>query len=207
MFDEAITARVLAEAPTVGRLRFSHTLVRDTLYEALTAGQRRAAHLRAGEILERLYASDPEPHLAELAYHFFEALPSGDIGRAVDYAQRAGDHAVALLAYEEAARLTRSLCARWTSRRKRLRRNEPRYWFRWVTRGHEPGTSQQHERRFSRQRRSRRAPDLPVLQAQAALGYGGRLVWSRAYDDVHLIPLLEGALQALPPKPSPLRVR
>jgi predicted ATPase len=51
LFDQAITAGVLAETPTVGRLRFSHTLVRDTLYEALTAGHRRAAHLRAGEIL------------------------------------------------------------------------------------------------------------------------------------------------------------
>jgi DNA-binding SARP family transcriptional activator len=103
--DEAITARVLAEAPTVGRLRFSHALVRDTLYEGLGAGRRRAAHLRAAESLQRLYASGPEPYLAELAHHFFEALPSGDADRAVDYAQRAGDHAVALLAYEEAARL------------------------------------------------------------------------------------------------------
>ena len=103
--DEAITARVLAEAPTIGRLRFSHALVRDTLYEGLTPGRRRAAHLRAAEILERLYASNPEPHLAELAHHFSEALPSGDAARAVDYAQRAGDGAVALLGYEEAARL------------------------------------------------------------------------------------------------------
>jgi hypothetical protein len=49
--------------------------------------------------------------------------------------------------------------------------------------------------------------DLPVLQAQAALGYGGRLVWSRAYDDSHLIPLLESALQALPAEATALRVR
>src|SRR5205807_10038001 len=69
------------------------------------AAHRRAAHLRAGEILERLYASDPESHLTELAHHFFAALPSGDAARAVDYAQRAGDRAIALLAYEEAARL------------------------------------------------------------------------------------------------------
>jgi tetratricopeptide (TPR) repeat protein len=46
-----------------------------------------------------------------------------------------------------------------------------------------------------------------VLLAQAALGYGGRLLWSRAYDDIHLIPLLESALQALPAGASALRVR
>jgi tetratricopeptide (TPR) repeat protein len=48
---------------------------------------------------------------------------------------------------------------------------------------------------------------LPVLQAQAALGYGGRHVWSRAYDDAHVIPLLESALQALPAQGPALRVR
>jgi hypothetical protein len=46
-----------------------------------------------------------------------------------------------------------------------------------------------------------------VLQAQAALGYGGRFVWSRAYNDVNLIPLLETALRALPADVSSLRVR
>ena len=35
--DEAMTARVVIEAPgTRGRLRFAHTLIRDTIYEELT---------------------------------------------------------------------------------------------------------------------------------------------------------------------------
>ena len=38
-------------------------------------------------------------------------------------------------------------------------------------------------------------------------GYGGRLVWARAYNDLHLIPLLEAALQALPTDASALRAR
>ena len=207
LFDEAITARVLADAPTAGRLRFSHALVRDTLYEALTAGQRRAAHLRAGEILERLYASDPQPHLAELAHHFFEALPSGDTARAVDYAHGAGDHAVALLAYEEAARLY-ALALRGLDMRaeglpdKRcvllVALGDAR-----ARAGDEPAARDA----FLRAAEIASGADLPVLQAQAALGYGGRFVWSRAYDDIHLIPLLESALQALPGKASSLRVR
>ena len=205
--DEAITARVIAEAPTVGRLRFWHALVRDTLYEGLTAGRRRAAHLRAAEILERLYASNPEPHLAELAHHFFEALPSGDAARAVDYAQRAGDHAVALLAYEEAARLY-ALALRGLDMQagevaeKRclllVALGDAR-----ARAGDEPAAREA----FLEAATIASDADLPVPQAQAALGYGGRLVWSRAYDDIHLIPLLESALQALPAKASALRVR
>jgi hypothetical protein len=34
-----------------------HALVRDILYETLSPARRRAAHLCAGEILERLHAS------------------------------------------------------------------------------------------------------------------------------------------------------
>ena len=207
VFDEAIKARVLGEAPTIGRLRFSHALVRDTLYEALSAKHRRAAHLRVGEVLEGLYAADPEPYLSGLAHHFFEALPSGDPARAVDYARRGGDHAVALLAYEEAARLyalalraldlqsgdlTEERCALLVALGDARARA-----------GDEPTAREA----FLQAEAIAASAGLPVLRAQAALGYGGRMVWSRAYDDIHLIPLLEAALQSLPAEPSPLRVR
>ncbi len=207
LVDEAITARVLAEVPTVSRLRFSHALVRDSLYEALTAGHRRVTHLRAGEILEQLYESDPEPYLAELAHHFFEALPSGDTSRAVDYAQRAGHHAVALLAYEEAARLY-ALALRGLDIEsgevadKRcvllVALGDAR-----ARAGDEPAAREA----FLQAAAIASGASLSVLHAQAALGYGGRHVWSRAYDDIHLIPLLESALQALPAETPALRVR
>ena len=206
-FDEAITARVLTEASTVGRIRFSHALVRDTLYETLSPGRRRAAHLRAGEVLERLHGSDPEPYLAELAHHFFEALPSADIARVVGYAEQAGDHAVAVLAYEEAARLY-ALALRALDR-ETGEVAEKRCGLlvslgdAWARAGDEPAARSA----FLQAATIAANAGLPVLLAQAALGYGGRLVWSRAYDDIHLIPLLESALQALPAGASALRVR
>ena len=46
----------------------------------------------------------------------------------------------------------------------------------------------------------------PEQLARAALGYGGRFVWFRAGSDRRLIPLLEGALEALP-RENPLRAR
>jgi len=77
--DEAVQAGLLVEVPgTFGRFRFSHGLVRETLYEGLPSARRVRLHRRAGEVLEELYGSDVEPHLAELAHHFFEAARGGD---------------------------------------------------------------------------------------------------------------------------------
>jgi tetratricopeptide (TPR) repeat protein len=78
-------------------------LIRETLYEELRTLERVRRHHRVGEVLEALYARNPAPHLAELAHHFLEALPGGDVTKAVDYATRAGDRANAQLAYEDAA--------------------------------------------------------------------------------------------------------
>src|SRR5712691_1499575 len=107
--DEAIAARAISEVPgapaAARRLRFSHALIRDVLYDELSPSRRVKLHREIGEALERLYARDPEPHLAELAHHFSEAAAGGDVGKAIDYARRAGERASRLLAYEEAVRL------------------------------------------------------------------------------------------------------
>jgi hypothetical protein len=104
VLEEAVTARVVEEVPqAIGRYRFAHTLIRETLYEELRTLERLRRHHRVGEVLEALYARNPGPHLAELAHHFLEALPGGDVAKAVAYAARAGDRANAQLAYEDAA--------------------------------------------------------------------------------------------------------
>lgn len=69
----------------------------------LVRASRRRLHRRVGLALERLYADDPEPHLAELAHHFEQAAPLGDAERALEYLERAAARADAQLAYEEAA--------------------------------------------------------------------------------------------------------
>ena len=98
----------LASSQTIpgapGRLRFAHVLIRDTLYEGLTTARRVRLHRLAVEALEALYGDEPGPHLAELAHH---AIAGRDFDKGVRYARRAGDRALALLAYEEAARLYR----------------------------------------------------------------------------------------------------
>lgn len=111
ILDEAIGARVVGEEPgsDVGQFRFSHALVRETLYEGLTKTRRVRLHRQIADVLEALYGPKLDLHTAELAYHFFEAR---DFDKAVDYARRAGERAISLLAYEDAvAQFQRALHA------------------------------------------------------------------------------------------------
>src|SRR5262249_51255214 len=67
VLDDGITAGLVAPVPGApGRLRFTHVLIRDTLYEGIPAGQRLRLHQSAGEALEAFYQQDLDPHLAEL---------------------------------------------------------------------------------------------------------------------------------------------
>ena len=103
--DEAVDAQVITESPRVpGRFSFSHALVRETLYAEIPGARRVKLHHKIGLALERVYADDPEPHLAELAHHFIEAAgATGDAERAIDYAERAATRAADQLAHEAAA--------------------------------------------------------------------------------------------------------
>ena len=74
-----------------GRYSFSHALVRDTLYEEAEPGQRSGLHERIGLALEEICGGRPRARLGELAHHFLAAAPRGDLARAIDYAERAGD--------------------------------------------------------------------------------------------------------------------
>ncbi|HVO27198.1 MAG TPA: AAA family ATPase [Candidatus Margulisiibacteriota bacterium] len=109
--DEAAAAGIVAEAlERGGRYRFAHAVMREALYEELGSGQRLQLHRRVGEALEQ--RRDTEDHLAELAYHFYQAAvgtaparAEADTSKTVAYARRAGARAMAALAYEEAVRL------------------------------------------------------------------------------------------------------
>ena len=102
--EEAVRVRIVEEDPgSFGRYRFAHALIRDTLYDGLTSTRRLLLHRRIAAVLEDLYGDDPEPHLAELAYHFLQAAPAGDVDKAVAYAVAAAQRATLQLAHEEAA--------------------------------------------------------------------------------------------------------
>ena len=85
---EAVGDRLVNE-PAAGLYSFSHALVRETLQAEVAASKRVAMHLEIAEALEQVYAGELDRHLGELAHHFIEAAPLGEVDRAVDYATRA----------------------------------------------------------------------------------------------------------------------
>ena len=208
VLDEAVTERLLSAVPGgLGRLRFAHALIRETLYEGLTTPRRVQLHRRAGRALEALYREQADPHLAELAHHFFQAAPAGEVDKAISYTERAAARALKLLAYEEAARLFElglqalevlpsadpaTHCELLLGLGEALARE---------------GRTADAKRTYLAAADLARASGLPHQLGLAALGYGGRFPWLRAGSDARLVPLLEEALAALGAEESVLRVR
>jgi DNA-binding SARP family transcriptional activator len=207
LLDEAVAARVAADVPgSPGRMRFSHALVRDTLYDALPQARRLELHRLTGEAIEALAGSDPA-RLSELAHHFFHALPAVDAELAVAHARRAGRHARDLLAYEEAARLyelaleATRLCT--TQDRQRELALLLGLGDALARSGDMPLARDAFLRAAALARQTGSAEEL----AEAALGYGGRIVWARAAGDRVVVSLLEEALGALGEENTALRAR
>jgi AAA ATPase domain len=96
---------VTEEAGAVGRYRFCHALIRKVLYERLPIPARMDLHRRVGEAIEARHGTGSGAHVAELAHHFAQtaAAGAGDAARALAYALQAGERAMGLRAYEEAA--------------------------------------------------------------------------------------------------------
>jgi len=103
--DDALRARLVVETGSGhDRFRFGHALVRDALYQELSGPRRAALHQRIGLALEAVHASDLDEHFPALVHHWSRAgVPATEAVRIVDYAARAGDRALAQLAYEDAA--------------------------------------------------------------------------------------------------------
>jgi tetratricopeptide (TPR) repeat protein len=211
ILDVGIAARLVAAVPGApGRLRFSHALIRDALYEGIPAGQRLRLHQQAGEALEAFYQQDLDPHLAELAHHFFEAAAGGDAGKAVGYAERAGRRAMGLLAYEEAVRLFRmALAALSLARPPGADQARCRLLVALgdaLTRmGERQAAREELLRAAGLARRYRMAEEL----GEAALAYAGRFAFERGASDRHMIPLLQEARALLAEKEGagPVRAR
>jgi class 3 adenylate cyclase len=98
---EAIAERLVTDLGD-GRYSFAHALVRDTLYEELSPPRRSALHERTGVAIEETCGDSVDERFGELAHHFLEAAPRGDLPKAIDYAQRAGEQDMEQLAYEDA---------------------------------------------------------------------------------------------------------
>jgi hypothetical protein len=106
LLEQAASTRVIREVEgRSGEFSFSHALIRDTLYEQLSATRRSRLHLRIAQAIEHTYAGALDQHLSALAYHFSQAPFPDNAGQAIEYSLRAAERATSQLAYEESASL------------------------------------------------------------------------------------------------------
>jgi class 3 adenylate cyclase len=78
--EEAGAARLVIETPG-GRYRFSHALVRHTLYDGLSTARRPVLHRRVAEAIEAAHAGRLDDYLPALALHYSRACaPTPDTG-------------------------------------------------------------------------------------------------------------------------------
>ncbi len=195
--EEALAARLIRErdGAQVTSYEFTHALIRQTLYEELSAPRRVLLHRNIGERLEALYASNPAPHFAELAHHFFQAAPGGDVEKAVDYAAQAGERAIAMAAFEEAiTHFERALQAFELTRGGSPER-ECRVFLKLAEIHARVGASEASRTAASKAAALARAQGAPELLALAALNYGGEHVLYMALDE-NRVRLLEEAMAA-----------
>jgi len=89
LIRELMAAQLVVEE-SEERFAFRHALTREAVYAELLARERKKLHGTIAETMEQLYASAYDAHLAELAYHFYEA---GMWEKALFYTQRAGEKA------------------------------------------------------------------------------------------------------------------
>ncbi len=207
---EAIDAAIVRPAAgDPGRYAFGHAAIRDALYESMDAGRRSELHIAAGDALEALYEERIESHLAEVAYHFANAAPLGNVAKAADYAWWAAERAVSQYAYEDAVnqyetalRLFDTLPEVPQRRCDLLLALGDARW--------RAGDAEDARKTFREAAAVAHELALHDHYARAALGYGGGpggfSITDRA--DEQLIRMLRAALETLPSlRESALRVR
>jgi tetratricopeptide (TPR) repeat protein len=202
--SEAVELEVVVEEQGAGRYRFSHSLIREVLYERLPIPVRTDLHRRVGEAIERQYGAGLGPHVAELAHHFAEVAAAGEAARALAYARRAGERAMGLYAYEEAAaQYRRALQALRFDPDEAVRCELLLGQGAALARAGRYGEAE--ERCLEAAELARRLGSAERL-AHAALVLGARDIRGGAVNR-RLVALLREALDTLPASDSPLRAR
>lgn len=102
--DDALRSRIV-ERQAGDAYAFSHALLRDALYDELSTVRRLGLHLRAAGVLESL--SPTEQPFRAIAYHLHNALPESGSEEVARYSRLAGDEAMQVFAYSDAAELYR----------------------------------------------------------------------------------------------------
>ncbi|MBM7493558.1 DNA-binding SARP family transcriptional activator [Micromonospora luteifusca] len=194
--DRALQAGFLSERETDGRLRFTHILVRDTLYADLSAPRRAAWHAAVAEVLRHREPVEP----AALAHHLLRADGPVAAGRAGAYARTAADQAERGGNPHEAARLWGQALdaydrAGGVAQRERLTALLGLGRALAVT-----GRLAEARRRRAEAIAAAETVGDPLLIEEVLAGFDVPAIWTRNDDDLlsgHIVRAVEQALTAL----------
>jgi tetratricopeptide (TPR) repeat protein len=203
--EAAALGMVAGSEGVVAGYRFTHSLVREVLYEQLPLPVRVQLHRRVGETIEAVYGTGSSAPVAELARHFAEVAAAGEAGKALAYARRAGEQAMDMHAYEQSAAEYQRALGAWgyaggddtVGCELLLRLGAAQ------ARAGDYGHAAESCQRAAEISRKLGAPEQ---LARAALGLGERQVEGGIVNR-QLVALIEEALQALGTGDSPLRAR
>ena len=189
--DELVAARLLTP-PASGepQVEFPHALVRDVVYADIGPLRRLRLHR---DIAQALLSRDADRHAEPIGHHL---MRSGDPAAAVPYLERAADNAMAMAAYEQAARYRAQAVEALDAAHADA---DPRRGVLLAAAGEallHAGDPAAARLRFGQARAiARRTRDAPLL-ARAALGHGGLGVEIMDVDS-ETVGLLEEALNAV----------
>jgi hypothetical protein len=191
LLDAAVAAAVVAN-PAGDRFHFAHALIEHALYAELLPARRVRTHRRVAMWLEQRHGADPGERVGELAHHWAEAAVIDGPDRAIEWARRAGDHAMDRLAPDEAVR--------WYARALDLLDPASGHQELRRTLQVELGNAERHagdpvhrQRLLDAARLARRVGDVDVL-VDAALANNGGVYSTIGEVDAERVAVLEAAL-------------
>ncbi|HVF40749.1 MAG TPA: AAA family ATPase [Gemmatimonadaceae bacterium] len=102
VIEQLVAQQLLREEPGADgdRYAFPHALMQEALYESIISRRRRLLHRQVASAIEQRGEESNPTRLDQLAYHF---RLGGDHARAYRYSRLAGDEAVRLRAWDDAA--------------------------------------------------------------------------------------------------------
>ncbi|WP_426571389.1 ATP-binding protein [Aquihabitans sp. McL0605] len=200
LVDAATSAALIAPTDQPERYRFVHALVQHTLYSGLSPLRRQRAHRRVAEAIEA--TANDDRHLAALAHHWLSGAGPADAAKAMDYATRAGDAALAALAPDDAIRWYRRALDFSADHGDEARRG-------WLLVG--LGSAEQQaghpEHRDTLVEAGRIAEALGDDDLLVAAVLGGNVLITMREEDPELLALSRWALEIVGPDPTARRSR
>ena len=103
--ERLMNARLIFEDASGDSYHFTHTMIREVVYESLSRTRRRLMHRKVAASIETVHRHNPDPVVYSLAYHYSNA---GDLPKSAKYFSDAGHKALKSYALDEAARYYKS---------------------------------------------------------------------------------------------------